>query len=113
MGCRWSRVRISPPRPFFQLLPLVFANGLQNTGQIYKTPAQPLRGYDSFAPQSGLLRSLLRMTSLRPMKDVPYANVTPSTHSRMQAVRRRDTSPEILVRRALHGLGYRFRLYRQ
>ncbi|MGP5868175.1 very short patch repair endonuclease [Pseudomonas aeruginosa] len=42
-----------------------------------------------------------------------YMDVTPETRSRMQAVRRRDTGPELLVRRALHGMGFRFRLQRK
>lgn len=31
----------------------------------------------------------------------------------MRAVRSRDTGPEILVRRLLHGMGYRYRLHRK
>jgi DNA mismatch endonuclease (patch repair protein) len=31
----------------------------------------------------------------------------------MQAVRRRDTAPEMQVRRLLHAMGYRFRLHRK
>jgi DNA mismatch endonuclease, patch repair protein len=31
----------------------------------------------------------------------------------MRSVRSRDTGPELLVRRALHGMGYRFRLHRK
>lgn len=31
----------------------------------------------------------------------------------MRSVKSRDTSPEIQVRRFVHGLGYRFRLYRR
>lgn len=42
-----------------------------------------------------------------------YANVAPATRSRMQAVRGRDTDPEMRVRRALHAMGYRFRLHRK
>jgi DNA mismatch endonuclease (patch repair protein) len=29
----------------------------------------------------------------------------------MQSVRQKDTGPEVMLRRALHGLGYRFRLH--
>lgn len=42
-----------------------------------------------------------------------YANVAPETRKRMLAVRNRNTSPEMQVRRALHSLGYRFRLHRK
>ncbi|OIQ97795.1 very short patch repair protein [mine drainage metagenome] len=42
-----------------------------------------------------------------------YERVTPATRTRMQAVRRQDTEPEIFVRRMLHGMGYRFRLHRK
>lgn len=39
---------------------------------------------------------------------------TPEERSRIMAkVKGRDTKPEILVRRILHRLGYRFRLYRK
>ena len=31
----------------------------------------------------------------------------------MQAIRRKDTGPELFVRRCLHGLGYRYRLHRK
>src|SRR5882724_3309465 len=37
---------------------------------------------------------------------------TPAIRRRtMQAVKSRDTAPELLVRRLLHSLGYRYRLY--
>jgi DNA mismatch endonuclease Vsr len=42
-----------------------------------------------------------------------YENVAPSTRRRMQAVRSSNTSPEIVVRKQLHSLGYRFRLHRK
>lgn len=42
-----------------------------------------------------------------------YVDVTPETRTRMQAVRGRDTNPELQVRRTLHALGYRFRLHRK
>ena len=35
------------------------------------------------------------------------------TSDRMRRVRQRDTQPELLVRRRLHGLGYRYRLHRK
>lgn len=40
--------------------------------------------------------------------------VTPDKRSRMMAqVKGRNTRPEIVVRRVLHGMGYRFRLHRK
>lgn len=42
-----------------------------------------------------------------------YKDVSDSTRARMRAVRRQNTTPEILVRKLLHSLGYRFRLHRQ
>lgn len=35
----------------------------------------------------------------------------PAVSARMRAVRGKDTKPEIIVRRLVHGLGYRFRLH--
>lgn len=35
---------------------------------------------------------------------------SPEVRYRMQQVRRRDTEPEMALRRGLHGLGYRFRV---
>jgi DNA mismatch endonuclease (patch repair protein) len=35
-----------------------------------------------------------------------------SRHERMAAIRKRDTAPELRVRRALHAAGLRFRLHR-
>lgn len=40
-----------------------------------------------------------------------YVNVKPATRARMQAVKRKNTQPEICVRRLLHRMGYRFRLH--
>lgn len=38
--------------------------------------------------------------------------VSPETRSRMMAgIRGRDTKPELIVRRALHAMGYRYRLH--
>lgn len=38
--------------------------------------------------------------------------VTPEKRSEMMSgIRGRDTKPEIMIRRALHGLGFRYRLY--
>jgi DNA mismatch endonuclease, patch repair protein len=39
---------------------------------------------------------------------------TPETRRRtMQAVKSKDTAPEMTVRRLVHGMGYRFRLHRK
>lgn len=40
-----------------------------------------------------------------------YEDVAPETRLRMQAVRQFDTAPELVVRKILHGLGYRYRLH--
>lgn len=42
-----------------------------------------------------------------------YSNVAPDTRRRMQAVRGTNTAPEMVVRRLLHEMGYRFRLHRK
>lgn len=47
------------------------------------------------------------------VRSTGFEDVKPATRSRMQAVKRRDTGPEMHVRRALHALGYRFRLHRK
>jgi DNA mismatch endonuclease (patch repair protein) len=39
--------------------------------------------------------------------------VNPERSAVMRAVRQKDTRPELMVRRALHSLGYRFRLHRK
>ncbi len=54
-----------------------------------------------------------RSTFRSDAKKLTYASVTPATRSRMQAVRGRDTEPELRVRRVLHRMGYRFRLQRK
>lgn len=41
-----------------------------------------------------------------------FPDVTPGRRRNMQANRGKDTKPELVVRRLLHGLGYRFRLHR-
>ncbi len=45
--------------------------------------------------------------------DRGYKDVAPETRLRMQAVRRSDTAPELVVRKILHGLGYRYRLHQK
>ena len=40
-------------------------------------------------------------------------DVTPERRRIMQAVRQKNTKPEVTVRRLLHRLGYRFRLHRR
>ncbi len=40
--------------------------------------------------------------------------ISPETRSKLMArVRRKDTMPELIVRRLLHSMGYRFRLHRK
>ena len=53
------------------------------------------------------------MTSVSREERSGYADVAPATRRRMQAVRGRDTAPEMRVRSILHALGYRYRLYRK
>lgn len=57
-----------------------------------------------------LLRSLMPPMSTnatsRPLDDAERA-------ARMRRIRKRDTKPELLVRRMAHALGFRFRLYRR
>lgn len=43
----------------------------------------------------------------------PYLNVDPMTRKRMLAVKKQGTLPEVVVRRALHAMGYRFRLHKR
>lgn len=54
-----------------------------------------------------------RSRSTRGAASPLYEHVAPETRRRMLAVRRRDTAPELHVRRVLHGMGYRFRLHRK
>lgn len=49
----------------------------------------------------------MRMTK---RTDQPWNDVAPERRKIMAAIRGRDTKPELLVRRLLHGLGYRFRV---
>lgn len=45
---------------------------------------------------------------------IPMDTRTPQQRRRiMQAVKSRDTKPEIIVRRCLHSMGYRYRLHRK
>jgi DNA mismatch endonuclease, patch repair protein len=43
----------------------------------------------------------------------PAAKVDPARSAQMALVRGKDTKPEIIVRRLVHSLGYRFRLHRK
>lgn len=54
----------------------------------------------------------MAMSTKRSSKSA-YADVEQTTRRRMQAVRRFDTAPEMVVRRLLHRMGYRFRLHRK
>lgn len=47
-----------------------------------------------------------------PQKEI-YLRVAPNTRLRMQAVRGRDTAPEMCVRKELHRMGYRFRVHQK
>jgi DNA mismatch endonuclease, patch repair protein len=49
----------------------------------------------------------------REEKKPAYIDVDPTTRARMKAVRGQDTGPELRVRRALHAMGYRFRVQRK
>jgi DNA mismatch endonuclease, patch repair protein len=40
-----------------------------------------------------------------------FPDVTPAIRARMSRIRKRDTAPELAVRRSAHRLGYRFRLH--
>jgi DNA mismatch endonuclease, patch repair protein len=42
-----------------------------------------------------------------------FQGTAPAVRSRMARVRKTDTRPELRVRRAAHGLGYRYRLHRK
>lgn len=56
------------------------------------------------------------MNKRRPHDKVPrpdFSDVTASRRGNMRAIRGRDTRPELIVRRLLHSLGYRFRLHRK
>ena len=44
---------------------------------------------------------------------MPLADVTEATRAVMRANRGKDTKPEMIVRRLLHGMGYRYRLHRK
>ena len=41
-----------------------------------------------------------------------FPGVPPAIRARMARIKKRDTKPELLVRRCAHRLGYRFRLHR-
>ncbi|WP_256326113.1 very short patch repair endonuclease [Sphingomonas sp. NFR15] len=47
------------------------------------------------------------------MSSPKFENVSPERSRLMARVKGKDTKPELLVRRALHALGYRFRLHRR
>jgi DNA mismatch endonuclease, patch repair protein len=71
----------------------------------------PLRGKPFRALEFRRARRLLaryEVEALPPMADT----VSPSDRSRiMAAVKSKDTTPELLVRRLVHSLGYRYRLH--
>jgi DNA mismatch endonuclease, patch repair protein len=43
---------------------------------------------------------------------LPFPGVAPAIRARMARVRKKDTRPELAVRRCAHRLGFRFRLHR-
>ena len=43
----------------------------------------------------------------------PNAVISPTVSARMKRIRGKNTSPELIVRRLAHNLGYRFRLHRR
>lgn len=49
----------------------------------------------------------------RPSEAGRFEGVTAATRKVMQANKGRDTKPEMVVRRLLHGLGYRYRVHRK
>jgi DNA mismatch endonuclease (patch repair protein) len=49
---------------------------------------------------------------LTPRGSVDFPDVPPAIRARMAKIRKRDTKPELVVRRCAHRLGYRFRLHR-
>lgn len=48
--------------------------------------------------------------SLCPTRSTSFTKASPETTKRMKSVKRRDTGPEMVVRRLLHRLGARFRV---
>jgi DNA mismatch endonuclease (patch repair protein) len=66
--------------------------------------ASPRPGYPSgMAPPHALARK----------PDVAFAEVDPARSALMARIPSRDTGPELLVRKALHAAGLRFRLHRR
>lgn len=51
--------------------------------------------------------------SQRPSEVGRFEGVTPATRKVMQANKGRDTKPEMVVRKLLYGLGYRYRVHRK
>ena len=47
------------------------------------------------------------------MKTPLFAHVSPATRKVMQANKGKNTKPEMVVRRLVHGMGYRYRLHRK
>lgn len=65
---------------------------------------------------SGLQQAghIARAFHINRMANAPiFTDVPPSTRRVMQGNKASDTRPEMLVRRLLHGLGYRYRLHRR
>lgn len=49
----------------------------------------------------------------RPSEVGQFAGVSPATRKVMQANKGRDTGPEMIVRRMVHAMGYRYRIHRK
>ena len=49
---------------------------------------------------------------LTPRRSAEFSDVPYAIRVRMAKIRKRDTKPELVVRRCAHRLGYRFRLHR-
>ncbi len=47
------------------------------------------------------------------MPTTPLPDVFPATRKAMQANKGKDTKPEMIVRRLVHGMGHRYRLHRK
>jgi DNA mismatch endonuclease (patch repair protein) len=67
---------------------------------------EPLSGSCSLLTARALLIILMRLR----MKTA-VTKTSPERSANMARIRSKDTKPEMLVRRALHGLGFRFRLH--
>jgi DNA mismatch endonuclease (patch repair protein) len=63
-------------------------------------------------PEPGLFIKPSMTVTVVPRKRSDFSDVPAAIRARMARIKKRDTNPEILVRRCAHRLGYRFRLHR-